>query len=201
MLTQVIASAAFAGILGAYGVEKLFFCVIGAFPYLYLFFTVGGSFDIQVRLRLRSPCGVLDHACGAEHGCSSSPLAESGPGSCAGGSRPRKAARSLRGNRANTCSSSRSPSFLAWCAGLIVIAIFLHRLPDPGHVRHVDARHGRELRSRMSSRSRRAERSVNQAFNVASLNGVTTATNAAAYSTAQQLITTAWNIVFGIIPS
>jgi hypothetical protein len=42
-----LASAAFAGILGAYGVEKIFFCVIGLVPYLYLFLTVGGSFDIK----------------------------------------------------------------------------------------------------------------------------------------------------------
>ena len=47
MLTQLIASASFAGIMGGYGVEKIFFCVIGAVPYLYLFFTVGGSFDLS----------------------------------------------------------------------------------------------------------------------------------------------------------
>jgi hypothetical protein len=39
---------------------------------------------------------------------------------------------------------------------------------------------------------------VNQAFNVASLNGVATPNEATAYSVAQQLVTTAWNIVFGI---
>jgi hypothetical protein len=40
---------------------------------------------------------------------------------------------------------------------------------------------------------------VNQAFNVASLNGVTDSTTATAYSVAQQLVTTAWNILFAII--
>jgi isocitrate dehydrogenase len=40
---------------------------------------------------------------------------------------------------------------------------------------------------------------VNQAFNVASLSGVTDATTATAYSVAQQLVTTAWNIIFAII--
>jgi hypothetical protein len=39
---------------------------------------------------------------------------------------------------------------------------------------------------------------VNQAFNVASLNGVTDSTTATAYSVAQQLVTTAWNILFAI---
>jgi hypothetical protein len=40
---------------------------------------------------------------------------------------------------------------------------------------------------------------VNQAFNVASLKGVASATDATAYSVAQQLVTTAWNILFGIV--
>ena len=40
---------------------------------------------------------------------------------------------------------------------------------------------------------------VNQAFNVASLREVTDATTATAYSVAQQLITTAWNILFAIV--
>ena len=40
---------------------------------------------------------------------------------------------------------------------------------------------------------------VTQAFNVASLNDVTSAQNATAYSIGQQLFTTAWNIVLGVI--
>jgi hypothetical protein len=40
---------------------------------------------------------------------------------------------------------------------------------------------------------------VTQAFNVASLQGVASPTDAAAYSVAQQLVTTAWNIVFAVI--
>jgi hypothetical protein len=39
---------------------------------------------------------------------------------------------------------------------------------------------------------------VTQAFNVASLKGVASPTDATAYSVAQQLITTAWNILFAI---
>ena len=41
---------------------------------------------------------------------------------------------------------------------------------------------------------------MNQAFNVASLKGVATSTqHATAYSVAQQLVTTTWNIIFGIV--
>ena len=40
---------------------------------------------------------------------------------------------------------------------------------------------------------------VNQAFNVASLKGIADPTTATAYSVAQQLVTTAWNILFAIV--
>ncbi len=39
---------------------------------------------------------------------------------------------------------------------------------------------------------------VTQAFNVASLKGVASPTDAAAYSVAQQLVTTAWSIVLAV---
>ena len=47
MLTATIAGATFAGILGGYAVQKIFYTLIGGFTYLYLFLTVGGSFDIK----------------------------------------------------------------------------------------------------------------------------------------------------------
>ena len=47
MFTTIIAGATFAGVLGGYAVQKIFFTLIGAFIYLYLFLTVGGSFDIK----------------------------------------------------------------------------------------------------------------------------------------------------------
>ena len=40
---------------------------------------------------------------------------------------------------------------------------------------------------------------VTQAFNVASLNGIASPTDAAAYSVAQQLVMTTWDIIFAII--
>ena len=39
---------------------------------------------------------------------------------------------------------------------------------------------------------------VTQAFNVASLKGIASPQDATAYSVAQQLVTTAWNIILGI---
>src|ERR1044072_7300915 len=58
MFTSIIAGATFAGILGAYAVEKIFFTLIGAFTYLYLFLSVGGSFDIKFSFVKGHPWGV-----------------------------------------------------------------------------------------------------------------------------------------------
>jgi uncharacterized membrane protein YbhN (UPF0104 family) len=40
---------------------------------------------------------------------------------------------------------------------------------------------------------------VTQAFNVASLNGIASPHDATAYSVAQQLVTTTWNIIFAAV--
>src|ERR1700677_965972 len=48
MYTSIIAAAAFAGILGGYAVQKIFYSLIGIAGYVYLFLTVGGSFDLQL---------------------------------------------------------------------------------------------------------------------------------------------------------
>ena len=57
MLSATIAGATFAGILGGYAVQKIFYTLIGGFTYLYLFLTVGGSFEPQVRVRRRTTRG------------------------------------------------------------------------------------------------------------------------------------------------
>ena len=47
MLTTVIVSATFAGMIGGFLVEKIFFTLAGALVYLYLFVSVPGSFNID----------------------------------------------------------------------------------------------------------------------------------------------------------
>src|SRR5262249_47527321 len=46
-LTTVIASATFAGMIGGFLVQKIFFTLAAIFVYAYLFFSVPGSFDIS----------------------------------------------------------------------------------------------------------------------------------------------------------
>ncbi len=55
MLTATIAAATFSGVLGAYVVQKIFFTLSGAFTYLYLFLSVSGSFDIKFEFVHENP--------------------------------------------------------------------------------------------------------------------------------------------------
>ena len=47
MFVAIVPSCTFAGSLAAYLVQKIFFTIVGAFVYLYLFLSVPGSFDIS----------------------------------------------------------------------------------------------------------------------------------------------------------
>ena len=59
MLTTVIVSATFAGMLGGFMVQKIFFVVAGAFVYLYLFLTVPDSFDIDFSWVKEHPWAIV----------------------------------------------------------------------------------------------------------------------------------------------
>jgi uncharacterized membrane protein YbhN (UPF0104 family) len=196
MFTTIIAGATFSGVLGAYVVEKIFFTVIGAFTYLYLFFTVAGSFDIKfsfvhehpwamgilliggiflIYLLLRAfwPKVVKWWEEAKEGGAI---LAE-----------PRKYLLRVF-----------TPSLIGWIASLGVMAVFLAAYDIPVSFDTLMRICGGNSIANVTSVTPGGA-GVNQAFNVASLNGITDATTATAYSVAQQLVTTAWNIIFAII--
>src|SRR5213079_3012830 len=89
------------------------------------------------------------------------------------------------------------PSFVAWVAMALSNATLMHAYGIPATfdtVMHVLG--GNSLANVTSVTPGGA--GVTQAFNVASLHGVASPTDATAYSVAQQLVTTAWNILFAI---
>ena len=90
------------------------------------------------------------------------------------------------------------PSLLAWIASLGVMCVFLYAYNIPISFHTLMRICGGNSIANVTSVTPGGA-GVTQAFNVASLNGITSAANATAYSVAQQLVTTAWNIVFGII--
>jgi uncharacterized membrane protein YbhN (UPF0104 family) len=196
MFTTIIAGATFAAILGAYAVEKIFFTLIGAFVYLYLFLSVGGSFDIKFSFVHNNPVATAILLVGGAlliflvarsfwpRIVSWWDEAKEGGGILA---RPRA-----------YLGRVFLPSLLGWVASLGVMAVFLAAYSIPVTFDTLMRISGGNSIANVTSVTPGGA-GVTQAFNVASLNGIATPTEATAYSVAQQLVTTTWNIAFGIV--
>jgi hypothetical protein len=117
--------------------------------------------------------------------------------SSSGGRKRRRAGRSSP-TRRSYFGRVFLPEAISWIAGLGIIAVFLaaYDIPNSFHtIMRVVA--GNSIANVTSVTPGGA--GVTQAFNVASLNGITSPENAAAYSVAQELVTTAWNLLFAIV--
>ena len=196
MFTTIIAAATFAGIFAAYLVEKIFFTVIGAAVYVYLFVSVGGSFDIKFSWVSAHPWATVIIAAGVVLGIVIL---------CRLAWRWLKKlwAQAKQGGKILTDWKAYLgrvflPEFLGWCCKLGVIAFFLAAYGIPVSFHTVMRIVGGNSIANVTSVTPGGV-GVNQAFNVASLKGVTDPTTATAYSVAQQLVTTAWNILIAII--
>jgi uncharacterized membrane protein YbhN (UPF0104 family) len=197
MLVVIVPGSTFAGIFAAYLVQKIFFTVIGAFVYVYLFLAVGGSFSIQLG-------NVSDHrALSALIAVGAVVLvvllvrifwrwvkklweqAKQGGAILA---QPRRYFLDVF-----------LPSLGGWLAKLGVIAVFLAAYGIPVSFYTVMTIVGGNSLANVTSVTPGGV-GVNQAINTASLAGQgVDPTTATAYSTAQQLVTTAWNIGFAIV--
>ena len=196
MFNTLIAGAGFAGILAAYIVQKVFYTVIGMACYLYLFLSVGGSFSLQLGFLSAHPWAAVILL-------------------AAGGVLIVLVARILRARIEHWWEQAKVggqilvhpraymgrvlfPEVLSWIAMLGIIAVFLaaYAIPVSFHtVMRVVA--GNSMANMTSVTPGGA--GVTQGFNVLSLKGITSTANATAYSVAQQLVTTAWSILFAII--
>ncbi len=196
MFTTIIAGAAFAGVLGALAVEKIFFTLIGTACYVYLFLTVGGSFDLQLGFISEHPWATAILLAGVAMILF-------------------LVAQALRERIAEWWEQAKVgggivvhvraflgrvvlPQAISWAAGLGIIAVFLgaYGIPVSFHtIMRVVA--GNSIANMTAVTPGGA--GVTQAFNVVSLKGITSASNATAYSVAQQLVVTAWSILFAII--
>jgi uncharacterized membrane protein YbhN (UPF0104 family) len=90
------------------------------------------------------------------------------------------------------------PEFLAYLAKLGVIAVFLAAYAIPVTFHTVMTVVGGNSIANVVSVTPGGV-GVNQAMNVASLRDVTDPATATAYSVTQQLVTTAWNILFALV--
>ncbi|HEY5260829.1 MAG TPA: YbhN family protein [Solirubrobacteraceae bacterium] len=196
MFTTIIAAAGFAGVLAGMAVQKIFFTLIGAFCYLYLFLTVGGSFSLQL--------GFI-----ADHPWATAILLVGGAVLLY------LVGRMLRQRVKQWWEQAKVgaqilvhpraflgrvvlPEAVSWIAMLGIIAVFLaaYNIPVSFHtLMRVVA--GNSIANVSSVTPGGA--GVVQGFNVLSLKGLTSTANATAYSVSQQLVTTAWGILFAIV--
>lgn len=196
MFPMFVAGATFAGVLGGYAVEKIFFTVIGVFVYLYLFLSVGGSFEIKFSFVKTHPWGTAVLLVGGVL------LIVSGlrllwPRVLRWWEQAEQGGRILVHPRAYF-GRVFLPSLVGWVAMLGVIAVFLAAYSIPVSFPTLMRVVGGNSIANVTSVTPGGV-GVTQAFNTASLRGVTSASNATAYSVAQQLITTAWNLLFGLV--
>jgi uncharacterized membrane protein YbhN (UPF0104 family) len=195
MFTTIIAIASFAGVLAGMAVQKIFFTLIGTFCYLYLFLTVDGSFSLQLGFMADHPWATAILLVGIAMLLS-------------------LVGRVLRQRVERWWEQAKVgaqilvhpgaflervvlPEAISWVAMLGVIAVFLsaYNIPVSFHtLMRVVA--GNSIANVSSVTPGGA--GVVQGFNVLSLKGLTSASNATAYSVAQQLVTTAWGILFAI---
>jgi len=195
MFTTIIVGATFAGVLGGYAVQKIFYCVVGAFPYLYLFLTVGGSFDIKFRFVSAHPWATVILLIGGVI-LVVMVVRMFWPRIVKWWDEAKSGGAILAHPRAYLARVF-VPELVSWIAMLAVITVFLAAYEIPvsfDTLMRVVA--GNSIANTLSVTPGGA--GVTQAFNVASLNGVTTTATATAYSVAQQLIMTAWTIVMAI---
>jgi len=196
MFLATIAGATFAGIIAGYFVQKLFYTAIGVATWLYLFLAVGGSFKQQFGFIEEHPISVVIIVVG-------------------GAALIVLLVRILRKRIEKWWEQAKeggeivaharpyllrvlAPEMLSWVAMVGTIAVFLaaYDIPVSFHtLMRVVA--GNSIANMTSVTPGGA--GVVQGFNTLSLKGITSATNATAYSVAQQLVETAWSIVLALI--
>ena len=196
MFTTIIAGATFAAILGGYAVQKIFWTLIGAFVYLYLFLSVGGSFDIKFGFVHNHPWATVIMVLGVAY-LVFLLVRRIWPRVLRWWEDAKEGGSILAHWRAYF-GWVFTPSLVSWFAGLAVMGVFLAAYGIPVTFDTLMRISGGNSIANVTSVTPGGA-GVTQAFNVASLKGIASTQDATAYSVAQQLVTTAWNLIFGIV--
>jgi uncharacterized membrane protein YbhN (UPF0104 family) len=198
MFVAIIPACTFPGALAAYLVQKIFFTIAGTFVYLYLFLSVPGSFDASLGNISENPVSTVLIAVGVVFlivilaRVFWKQLKKLWAKAKQGGvilSRPKE-----------YLTHSFLPAFVSWLCKLAVIGIFLAAFTIPVTFESIMWVTGSGSLANVVSVTPGAI-GITQATNALALDtccdvAKSTAVN---YSTAQQLITTAWNVLFALV--
>ena len=198
MFVAIIPTGTFSGSIAAYLVQKIFFTIAGTFVYLYMFLSVPNSFNLNFSNLTAHPwlfviiiagAAVLIVVLARIFWRQVKKLWEQAKQGGAILKQPKKYLELVF-----------LPSFLGWCCKLTVTGIFLAAFSIPVTFDAIMWVCGSGSLASVTSFTPGAI-GVTQATNALALKtccGVSQA-DAVAYSTAQQLITTAWNVLFALI--
>ena len=198
MFIAIIPSATFTGSIAAYLVQKIFFTIAGTFVYLYLFLSVPDSFEENLGNLSAHPVLSIVIACGAvllvvvlvrAFWKQVKKLWEQAKQGGAILSQPR-----------TYLARAFLPSFLSWLCKLAVVGIFLAAFAIPVTFESVMWVVGSGSLANVVSFTPGAV-GITQATNALALDTCCDVAKSTAidYSTAQQLITTAWNVIVAIV--
>ena len=196
MLTTVIASATFAGMIGGFLVQKIFFTLAAVFVWLYLFLTVPGSFDISFEFIKDHPWALVA-LLGAGAVVLFIAIRSFWPKVLKWWGQAKEGGQILAHPGAYF-GRVFLPEFIAWVAGLVVVAVFMAAYSIPVTFHSVMSVTGSNSISNTVAVTPGGA-GVNQAFNVAALSDVTDSQTATAFSLAQQIVITAWSLLFALV--
>jgi len=198
MFVAIIPAATFAGAVAAYFVQKIFFTIAGTFVYLYLFLSVPGSFTESLGNLSEDPLRTILIVAGGGFlivilaRIFWKQLKKLWVKAKQGGvilSRPKE-----------YLTNAFLPSLLSWSCKLIVIGIFLAAFAIPVTFESIMWVTGSGSLANVVSFTPGAV-GITQATNALALDTCCDVARDTAidYSTAQQLITTAWNVLFATV--
>jgi Predicted integral membrane protein len=196
MFTSVIAGATFTAMLSAIAVQKIPFSIFNIAVYLYLFLSVAGSFSIKLGgladhwvLAVAIAAGVVFLAILATR-VFRKQWAKLREQFLVGGA--------ILGSPRKALTGLVLPELGSYLARLGIIAVFLGAYSIPVTFHNVASVTASNSISNSVSLTPGGV-GVTQAMNSAALKKDTSAGNATAYSASQQLITSAWNVVFAVV--
>jgi len=199
MFVAIIPSCTVGGAIAAYLVQKIFYTIAGTFVYLYLFLSVPNSFDTNIGGDLK------DHPVSAIIILAGGALLVVMLGRIFWRQVKKLWAQAKQGGVILTrpreyLLRAALPSFLAWLCKLGVIAVFLAGFAIPVTFESVMWVTGSGSLANVASVTPGAA-GITQATNALALDTCCDVPRdtAVAYSTAQQLVITAWNVTLAII--
>jgi uncharacterized membrane protein YbhN (UPF0104 family) len=198
MFVAIIPACTFPGAIAAYLVQKIFFTIAGTFVYLYLFLSVPSSFDKNLGNLTDHPVIAASIAAGVVFlivllgRIFWKQVKKLWAQAKKGGvilSQPKR-----------YFTRVFLPSFLSWTCKLVVVGIFLAAFAIPVTFESIMWVVGSGSLANVVSVTPGAV-GITQATNALALNVCCDVPQSQAvdYSTAQQLITTAWNVLFAIV--